>query len=63
MGAEKNTIKIYGLYADAMNFSGQGVEKYQELGNPLRFNLYGKLTVNSWNGKDENQIHFQDMDV
>lgn len=62
IGATKETLKLNGLYANALSFKGNASE-YQQEGCPLRLDLYGTLSENTWNGKTEPQILFTEFEM
>lgn len=61
LGSTKETLKLNGHYANAICFKG-AVDQYVKDGCPLRVNVYGHLSTNTWNGKTENQILFNEYE-
>lgn len=62
LGAGKKTLKFTNKYADAINFTGEGIAKYLEMETPEKVVLYGALGTNVWQGKSHPQIQFNDIE-
>lgn len=63
MGSNQSIIKLFNHGADAINFSGVGLNTYKELGKPTKVHLYGSLSLNEWMGKKYPQIRFDDIEI
>lgn len=61
LGATKQTLKLFGSELDAINFKGEGKEKFEKLGNPLKVSLIGTLGKNVYKGNTRNQLIFTDI--
>lgn len=64
IGAAQTTIKMTTkkeIKLTAINFKGEGIEQYTDLGMPGKVALIGTLDANVWNGRTELQILFSEM--
>lgn len=62
LGKDKKIIKFNNHYCEAINFTGDGKNIYEELGRPKHVFLYGTLGVNSWQGQERPQFKFSDIE-
>lgn len=63
LGTNKNVLKLFGNSVEAINFSGEGLSQFRELGSPNKLILYGTLDENNFNNVTTPQIQFTDMEV
>lgn len=63
MGAAKNMLRLNGRFANAVDFTGNILPKYEGLGHPVKINVCGTLNENIYNGKTSNQIMINDLEA
>lgn len=61
LGSTQKTINLFGKELDAINFKGEGLEKFKALGTPNSVSLLGTLGRNVFNGKSKIQMIFTDI--